>query len=534
MNETKSKHIEFSSQLLLLISFLEGGSVMIIELLGAKIIAPYYGVSLYVWSSVLGVTLGALALGYFLGGIISKKYKGPASLFIVILLGAFFTAIAPLIAPKILIHTEFMGVKLGSLISVLSYLLIPVACFGSVSPIIIQLINKTEEDAGKSAGTVYAISTVGGIIATFLTGFYLIPTIGIKLTAFITGGVLAIMALTYFIYAKKTTYATTVVLMFLVVSQLMTSPKESSKVRVAYRSIGILGEWTVLESGNLDSEEQDQVQSKLLLNGITQTNTQKGFEPLSLWTYPHKIGAYASIMPRGSKALLLGMGGGSIAFELLAMGMDLDIVELDERINHIATNYFNYDPSTSNLYIDDARHFIRSTKEVYDLVVIDLVLGEVQPAHVFSMEGFEDLKKVIANDAIVIINFQGNIDDAKLSLGARSIFKTLEEVGFYVDYYSHRSEQTTVTNDIFFIASQKKYDYKKEMKNLRYNAWFPYDKFEYKNLISEQPLDVSDALVLVDDKPKLELINAATILQWRKNKSQSNIQMILDEGIQLF
>ena len=71
--------------------------------------------------------------------------------------------------------------------------------------------------------------------------------------------------------------------------------------------------------------------------------------PLSLWTYPHKIAAYASMKPSGSKALLLGMGGGSIALELLVMGFDLDIVELDERIGHIAETYFQYDPKSSDL-----------------------------------------------------------------------------------------------------------------------------------------------------------------------------------------
>ncbi|MCP4120409.1 MAG: hypothetical protein GY751_01505 [Bacteroidetes bacterium] len=522
--------INLPVKLLLFISFLEGGAVMIIELLGAKIIAPYYGVSLYVWSSVLGVTLGALAVGYFAGGLISKKYPGSSSLFTVILIGAFFTALAPLTAPKILVFTEFMGVKMGSLVSVLLYLLIPVACFGSVSPIIIQLINNDTDEAGRTAGTVYAISTVGGIIATFMTGFYLIPTIGIKLTAFITAGVLAGISLTYFLVAKKYMAASVPAVMALIVFLFIPSQKVSDDIRVAYRSIGILGEWSVVEKGNINDEKQDQVEKLLLLNGITQTYTQKGFEPLSLWTYPHKIGAYAGIKPEGSKALLLGMGGGSIAFELLAMGMDLDIVELDGRVREIASSYFNYNPASANLYIDDARHYIRTTNESYDLVIIDLVLGEVQPAHVFSREGFEDLKKVIRDDALVIINFQGNIDDPELSLGARSIYKTLEASGFHIDYYASRDNQNA-TNDIFFLASLADLDYVALMKDLRYNEWFLYDNFEYQHLISEEPVDLSDALVLIDDKPMLELINAKTILQWRQNKSELNLQLLLDQGV---
>ena len=192
-----------SKPLLLLISFIEGGAVMIIELLGAKIIAPYYGTSLFVWSSVLGVTLGALALGYFLGGQISKKYPGEHSLFIVLLVGAFFAGIAPLIAPYIMIFTDPMGVRLGSLVSVLLYLLVPITCMGTVSPIIIGLINEDNASAGTSAGTVYAISTVGGILATFFAGFYMIPEMGIKLSAYLTAGLLGGIALFYFLTKKK-------------------------------------------------------------------------------------------------------------------------------------------------------------------------------------------------------------------------------------------------------------------------------------------------------------------------------------------
>jgi len=523
--------------LLLIISFIEGGSVMVVELLGAKIIAPYYGTSLYVWSSVLGVTLGALALGYFLGGQISRKYPGENSLFIVLLFGGFFTVIAPLIAPKILLITDALGVRMGSLVSVLLYLFVPITCLGSVSPIIIQLINKEQVEAGKSAGTVYAISTVGGILATFLSGFYLIPTIGIKITAFLTGGLLGLMAICYFLLSKNMKFLYLLILMGLTVFFLLPTKRTSDNTRVVYSSTGVLGEWTVLDFGKWKIEGNNQIRRKLLLNGIDQTYTQTGFEPLSLWPYPHKLAAYASMKPEGSKALLLGMGGGSIAYELLKMGMDLDIVELDERIKKIAEEYFNYDPNSSNLYIDDARHFIRRTNEKYDVVIIDLVLGEVQPAHVFSVEGFEDLKKVLNDDALVIINNQGNIYIPEYSMGPRSIYKTLLEAGFNVNYFSYpnyENEEISITRDIFLIASLKKQDYRKMMQDQRYNEWFKFDNFYYEDLIAEEPLDLNEAYVLVDDKPRLELLNATNIIQWRKNKINSNIRKMLEEGINIY
>lgn len=519
--------------IILLISFIEGGSVMVVELLGAKIIAPYYGTSLYVWSSVLGVTLGALALGYFMGGQISRKYPAEKNLFAVLLFGGFFTVIAPLIAPKILLLTDSLGVRMGSLVSVFLYLFVPITCLGSVSPIIIQLINKTREDAGKSAGTVYAISTVGGIFATFLTGFYLIPTIGIKTTAFITGGLLGTIALIYFLASKNKNMFLIVVSMVLVTVVIYPAKKTNQNIRVVYSSTGVLGEWTVVDFGQWQDEENNQIERKLLLNGIDQTYTQIGFEPLSLWSYPHKIAAYASMKPEGSKALLLGMGGGSITFELLALGMDLDIVEMDVRIKYIAKEYFKYDPTFSNLIIDDARHFIRTTNEKYDIVVIDLLLGEIQPTHVFSLEGFEDLKKIINDDAIVLINFQGNIFELPHSIGPSSIYKTLVAAGFYVDYFSSSDlkEEPSLTKDIFFLASLREHDYKNAMRNLRYNEWFPYEDFYYEDLITEKSLDLTSAFILVDDKPRLEQLNTSTILNYRKNKIEDTIREMIQTSL---
>jgi spermidine synthase len=525
---------------LLGISFIEGGAVMVIELLGAKIIAPYYGASLYVWSSVLGVTLGALASGYYLGGYVSRKYPGERPLFLVLLVGAFFAAIAPLIAPYILAFTDPLGVRLGSLVSVFLYLLPPVVCMGMVSPLVIQLINERKEDAGKSAGTVYAISTVGGILATFLAGFFMIPTLGIRLTSFITGGILGALALTYFFMMKKNSLALTVIILVLITALVSPSREQSEFANILHSSAGILGQWTVVDVGPWRLPEGTApIERKLLLNGIDQTYTQRGFEPLSLWKYPHKLGAYSSLKPSGSKALLLGMGGGSIVYELLGMGHEVDVVELDERLKYIAETFFKFDPEKSNLFFDDARHFLRHTNKKYDIVLADMVHGEVQPSHFFTLEGMEELKAIMKEDGIFIINYQGEIHHPEYSRASTSLYKTLEESGFYVNYYSAPSatsgkQKYNPGSDLFFIASLKPVDYKKEMENLRYNTWFPYESFGYENLISEEPVDLSQAVVLTDDKPRLELLNADAILHWRKIKMEQNGKIFVKTGVPLF
>nr|WP_253932299.1 fused MFS/spermidine synthase [Lewinella sp. W8] len=522
-----------STNVLLGISFLEGGALMITELLGAKITGPFYGTSIYVWGAVLAVTLLALSLGYYLGGRLTGKKQLERSLFLVLLGAGFLIAMSPVLGTLVLPATDVGNVQLGALLAVMVYLLPPVILLAMVSPMITHLIS-ADYRSGKAAGTVYSISTVGGILGTLLGGFLLIPSLGIRVLALALGGGLVLLAGVYFLRRRQ--YQLLQLAGFLVILGVLLQPgdKSSSNTKIVYHSTGILGEWTVVDYFNIPGQAADQVERRLLLNGIDQTYTQIGFEPLSLWTYPHKLAAYASMKPAGSKALLLGMGGGSIAFELVAMGLEVDIVELDPRVKEIATDYFNYDPSTSSLIFDDARHYIRTVDRQYDVVIVDLVSGEVQPSHVFSLEGFEELKKIIAEDALVIVNFQGNLYSPRYNQGPKSVYKTMEAAGFNVSYYSPKSkeqgkEDLSLTKDIFFVASQVPQNYREKMANLRYNEWFPYDDFGYDRLIKDDPIDLSGAEVLVDDRPKLELLNAPSILKWRQNKLEQNANRLLDE-----
>lgn len=183
--------------ILYLVSFVEGAALMAIELLGAKMIAPYYGNSLYVWTAVLATTLGGLALGYYFGGIMSEKYPTQKALYTVIAISASVVAFLPILGPWIMNATLNLELRLGITISAFFMLTPPLLCFGMVSPMIINLLSTDVELVGKSAGTIYAVSTLGGIIATFLMGFYMIPYVGIRMSTFITASALAIWPVVY-------------------------------------------------------------------------------------------------------------------------------------------------------------------------------------------------------------------------------------------------------------------------------------------------------------------------------------------------
>jgi predicted membrane-bound spermidine synthase len=186
MNE-KKLNIYSYFWLLLLAGFISGGAVMAVELLSAKIIAAWYGNSLYVWSAVLAITLGGLATGYFLGGYLSLKNNRRFILLAALIAVSLLVFLMPVISSMIMESTLKISLKTGIVISCLVFVFPPLLCFGLVSPLIIGVIEQRINEPGKVSGIVYSISTVGGILFTFLTGYFFIPYCGLKQTSYIMG-----------------------------------------------------------------------------------------------------------------------------------------------------------------------------------------------------------------------------------------------------------------------------------------------------------------------------------------------------------
>jgi len=166
---------------LLLLSFIEGAAVMAAELCGAKLLAPVFGSSLYVWASVMGITLAALASGYFFGGWMSTETKAQHKrLFLILNIAALFLILLPVLSHYLVPRISYMPFLPGVVISTITVLFLPVFFLGASSPLFIALQTTDRETAGRVSGSVYAVSTAGGILATFLCGFYLIPEIGLS------------------------------------------------------------------------------------------------------------------------------------------------------------------------------------------------------------------------------------------------------------------------------------------------------------------------------------------------------------------
>src|SRR5438876_9343105 len=170
--------------LLILLVFVSGASSLAVELSASRLLAPYFGTSLFVSANLIGLILLYLTIGYYLGGRLADRYPRPEVLYTLTIIAAFLIGLIPFISRAILFWSlsafapYSVSVFYGSLVSVILLFALPVILLGCVSPFAIRLSVKQVVKSGRTAGQLYAISTAGSILGTFLPVLWLIPTIG--------------------------------------------------------------------------------------------------------------------------------------------------------------------------------------------------------------------------------------------------------------------------------------------------------------------------------------------------------------------
>jgi len=182
--------------------FITGASVMVIELLGTRMIAPFYGTSLYVWSSLIAVAMISLSIGYFVGGRLADFSKR-IGLSVIIALAAVFTLAIPLLTRFVLLMTDPLGLRGGAFVSALILFSPSLTMLGMVSPFAIKLATSRLDGVGSTSGSIYAVSTLGSVIGTLLLGFFLFPAVGSREILVATGFILLLLATVISVNERK-------------------------------------------------------------------------------------------------------------------------------------------------------------------------------------------------------------------------------------------------------------------------------------------------------------------------------------------
>jgi spermidine synthase len=394
--------------------FICGAVVMALELLGSRVIAPFYGNSLFAWGSLIGVILGALSAGYYYGGRAADKDPTFYSLSMIILKAGFFVAVIPLLSQLILVpeFVYLLGMKYGPLVSVTLLFAVPSVLLGMVSPYSVKLAAKNIAGIGNVAGDLYAISTLGSIFGTFATAFFLIPEVGVKSIIYLLS---VTLILTAFACSGKRIIpqAAFGLAVFGVCAFSVSShsyPAEGEKIvfqkDTSYYGIKIV-------------DYPNSTRRAMFLDG-SYTGAQYTDSNKAVYAYTDYFHLPFIINPNITSVLFLGGGAGTgpKRFHESYKGVNIDVVEIDPAVNEAAVKYFNLsEDERLALHADEGRSFLAYSPKKYDLIVLD-VFNSIHsvPYHLMTLEFLNNMKEHLTHNGCVILNMHASIEGPKSGL----------------------------------------------------------------------------------------------------------------------
>lgn len=442
---------------LFLIVFMTGAAVMVIELLGTRMIAPFYGTSLTVWSALISVTMIALALGYFIGGRWADHAKN-TGLSLIIALAGLFTLLIPWLTRPVLLATDPLGLRAGAFVSALVLFSPSLTMLGMMSPFAIKLSTTRLDGVGASSGSIYAVSTLGSVVGTLVLGFFLFPLVGSREILVSLGIALFILALIVAVYEQKQLKNMRMLLpslLFCVVG-LCLLPK------IVGAGIAYTGgtQFTILsERESLYGWVRVIEEPKRDLRFLTADASMIGAASIStgksLLGYQQIVGLIPALAQKPmTRGLIIGLGAGHMAKTLYDQyGITTDTLEIDPAVATAATDYFGYKP-TGRAIVGDARYEIRHLTGPYDLIIHDCFTGGSEPAHLLTVETLTELKGLLSEQGILALNFVGFANDRNLALA--SVAKTLTHVFPQLSVFI--AEPGEDFNDFIFLSSRQAID----------------------------------------------------------------------------
>ncbi|HWR71581.1 MAG TPA: fused MFS/spermidine synthase [Nitrospirota bacterium] len=402
-----------------------GALIMVIEVLGSRVLGPFYGVSLFVWTALITVTLVALAGGYAAGGILSDRKSSPDYLYGIILLSGILVMLIPLLKGTVLKLCLPMGLRAGSLASALLLFGPSLFLLGCVSPYIVRIAAREMANIGRTVGVFYAVSTVGSFFGTLVTGFVLIAYLGVNRIFFLVGILLIVLSTAYFLFFRKK-WPVLAALLFIpalffdesgMISRIMPN---GSRVTKIFEKDSFYGNLKVVDYTYGPAHTRDLMIDGLIQGGIDMNNRLSVYEYAYLMQYIPR-----AMNPKGRTCLAIGLGAGVVPLWYEQQGVKVDVVDIDPAVPEIAREYFGFRVS-GDVIISDARYFLGKTNKHYDYIILDVFNGDTTPGHVLSREAMRLVKERLSERGILAINLAGSLK--KESFMTASVVKTLQAV----------------------------------------------------------------------------------------------------------
>jgi len=416
MNAAKPSRLQ---QILTAIAFIGGMTIMAVEMAAFRLMAPYFGSSVFVWTNLLGVIMLALSIGYWLGGRLADRFPYPLQLCRLLVVSALLLFTIPYLGPP-LMQLASGGVQEGevslvvfSFLASLAIFVIPFILLGMISPTIIRLQTDLVETSGQTAGRVFAASTVGSIVGTFLPTLIFVPWIGTKRTILLFATILlltGLIALAIWGKGKKRLALWGLLPLFLLATFTIGTQYYADADIVHQSESG----YTYLRV------VKDRHYGNILLQdegiGLHSFYHPERIITGSYWDY---VGILPFMQPdkREQRAVIIGSAGGS-AFRTWqhVAGDDFDFTfegaELDPKVVELADQFFAMTEIDAAIKAQDGRIYLRQHPGEIDVLLIDAYHQLYVPPHLTSLEFFELTAERLSQNGVVMLNLNALYEES--------------------------------------------------------------------------------------------------------------------------
>ncbi|TMD72804.1 MAG: methyltransferase domain-containing protein [Chloroflexi bacterium] len=409
-----------------------------VEFGASRLLAPYFGTSLYVWGVLIGLILVYLSAGYVIGGRLADRHPRDEVLYQITAWAGLWIGIIPLVSYPILLVSQqgfkevSVGLVLGTLLAVVLLFAAPVILLGCVSPFAIRLLLRDVATGGNTAGRVYALSTAGSILGTFLPVFWFIPTYGTRPTLAGFGLVLVGVSIAG-LWPRRRLYASFAAAVILAWIFLPSGIKPPQVGQLLYEKESAYGYIQVVRDGS---------KTELILNEGEAIHSI--YDPNSLltggpWDYMLVADSFRPAQatePVPKDVAILGLAGGTAARQYTAAygpGVQITGVEIDPEIVSVAHRYFHLDEPNVHPVVSDARYWLDTQASQYDVIIMDAYRQPYIPFHLTTREFFSEVHDHLRPGGVAVVNAGRTATDYRLVDAIASTMAAVYPSVFLVD-----------------------------------------------------------------------------------------------------
>jgi spermidine synthase len=394
-------------------------STLAVEFVTSRMLQTVYGTSNIVWANVIGLVMFFLAAGYFLGGKLADK-RPSLTLFYGLVTFAGFCSIFFLLLTSLILRsasvalaTLNVGAVVSSLIGVVIAMAVPVTLLGCMSPFAIRLAVREVDDAGRTSGQIYAISTIGSILGVYLPVLLVIPTAGTRLAALIFGSILLLTGLVG-LWQVRPRPALVATLLALILLPLLW-PWTQGAIK-AYEGQLYEGESAY---NYVQVVRQDDCNYLLLNEGQAYHSyyCDEGRVPrISVWSIMMAVPYYNQAPVTVERAAIVGLAAGTIPKQLTRVfgPIPMDGIEIDPLIVEVGRDYFEMTEPNLNVIVGDGRYQFNLLDGPYDLVTLDAYKVPYIPWHLTTQDYFEEIRARLTSEGVVAVNVGRAPQDRRL------------------------------------------------------------------------------------------------------------------------